>query len=166
MHKIPIWPWQARLQSSSGYLIYAGTSDTLGNRDETALLLGHSRWIFGAIFLAEAVSTESLKTIGAFLESVTVDFLYYQPEQLSERLQNIDLSTPDQTVADWFGLFFPDEPALKDVSNLELRIQLDTFHQRRIVWLIQNTLIKIEYTFRQNIKRRFTGLYSYLNIAV
>lgn len=117
---------KARLQAPPDHLIYAGTSATLGNSQDTEPLREYARQIFGSPFPADSVITENRQSVGAFLEDATVDYMYQQPERLQERLQNTDLSAPDQAVAAWFGLFFPDAPAPTDVNSLEWRIQLGT----------------------------------------
>ena len=115
---------KARLQAPAEHLIYAGTSATLGNSADTAPLREYARQIFGSSFPPDSVITENRQSVGAFLEDATVDYMYQQPERLRERLQNIDLGAPDQAVAAWFGLFFPDEPTPLDVNSLEWRIHL------------------------------------------
>ncbi len=115
---------KARLQAPADHLIYAGTSATLGNSADTAPLREYARQIFGAPFPPDSVITENRQTVGAFLEDATVDFMYQQPDRLRERLQNVDLNAPDQAVAAWFGLFFPEAPTPEDVNDLEWRIHL------------------------------------------
>ena len=115
---------KARLHAPPDHLIYAGTSATLGNSADTASLREYARQIFGAPFPPESVITENRQSAGTFLEDATVDFMYQQPERLRERLLHADLTAPDQAVAAWFVLFFPDQPAPKDVKDLDWRIHL------------------------------------------
>ena len=117
---------KARLKSPADHLIYAGTSATLGNSADTAPLREYARQIFGAPFHQDSVVTENRQSVGAFLEDATVDYMYQQPERLRERLKDVNISTPGQAVAAWFGLFFPDEPTPSDVNSLEWRIHLGT----------------------------------------
>lgn len=115
---------KARLQSPKAHLIYAGTSATMGNNADTSALREYARQIFGTPFAEDSVITENRQSVGAFLEHATVDYMYQQPEQLRERLLDIDISAPQQAVEAWFGLFFPDEPTPTDVNDLEWRIRL------------------------------------------
>lgn len=117
---------KARLQAPADHLIYAGTSATLGNSQDTAPLREYARQIFGSNFPPESVIIENRQSVGTFLEDATVDYMYQQPERLRERLNNADINAPDQAVIAWFGLFFPDEPEPTDVNALEWRIHLGT----------------------------------------
>ena len=142
---------KARLQAPADHLIYAGTSATLGNSQDTAPLREYARQIFGSAFPPDSVITENRQSVGAFLEDATVDFMYQQPERLRERLQNTDLSAPDQAVVAWFGLFFPEEPAPSDVNALEWRIHL-------------GTLLKSHQLFVNLLKHLKDGVVSYTDL--
>jgi DEAD/DEAH box helicase domain-containing protein len=142
---------KARLQAPTDHLIYAGTSATLGNSQDTAPLREYARQIFGSAFPSDSVITENRQSVGAFLEDATVDFMYQQPERLRERLQNTDLSAPDQAVVAWFGLFFPEEPAPSDVNALEWRIHL-------------GTLLKSHQLFVNLLKHLKDGVVSYTDL--
>jgi len=117
---------KARLKAPSDHLIYAGTSATLGNSADTAPLCEYARQIFGVPFSPESVITENRQSVGTFLEDATVDYMFQPPERLRERLQTSDISSPEQAVSAWFGLFFPDERPPEDVKSLAWRIQLGT----------------------------------------
>jgi len=142
---------KARLQAPADHLIYAGTSATMGNSQDTAPLREYARQIFGSAFPPESVITENRQSVGTFLEDATVDYMYQQPERLRERLQNTDLSAPDQAVIAWFGLFFPEEPAPSDVNALEWRIHL-------------GTLLKSHQLFVNLLKHLKDGVVSYTDL--
>jgi DEAD/DEAH box helicase domain-containing protein len=142
---------KARLQAPADHLIYAGTSATLGNSQDTEPLREYARQIFGAPFPPDSVITENRQSVGAFLEDATVDYMYQQPERLRERLHDVNLGAPDQAVAAWFGIFFPDEPTPADVNNLDWRIHL-------------GTLLKSHQLFVNLLKHLKGGVVSYADV--
>ena len=126
---------RARLKTSTGHLICAGTSATLGGSSDTAALRDYARQIFGAPFGPESVVTENRQSVGTFLEDAMVDFMFQNRPDLVDALDSTRFKTPADAVAGWFGLFFPDEPAPADVMDVAWRIGLGECLKRHILFV-------------------------------
>ncbi|TCP15937.1 DEAD/DEAH box helicase [Simplicispira metamorpha] len=108
---------RARLKIPAGHLICAGTSATLGGSSDTAPLRDYARQIFGVAFDEDAVVTESRQSVGAFLEEATVDYMFTFRPELEAALDARQYASPEQAVAAWFTLFFPEEVVPEDVRE-------------------------------------------------
>ena len=126
---------RARLKSPEGHLVCAGTSATLGGSSDTGALRDYARQIFGAPFSPESVIAENRQSVGVFLEDAMVDFMFQNRSDLVAVLDSTRFKTPEDAVAGWFGLFFPDEPTPADVKNVAWRIQLSDYLKRHILFV-------------------------------
>lgn len=115
---------RARLKTPEGHLVCAGTSATLGGSSDTTALRDYARQIFGVPFPPESVITENRQSVGVFLEDATVDFMFQHRPDLAQALDPARFRTPEQAVAGWFSLFFPDEPTPPDVKDTAWRLRL------------------------------------------
>jgi DEAD/DEAH box helicase domain-containing protein len=115
---------RARLKTPANHLICAGTSATLGGASDTTPLQDYARQVFGVPFDEAAVVTESRQSVGAFLEDAMVVYMFAFRPELAALLDATQYASPEAAVADWFALFFPDEPMPPDVGALEWRQQL------------------------------------------
>jgi len=98
---------RARLQVPEGHLICAGTSATLGGTSDTAPLREYARQVFGVPFAADAVVTETRRSVDAFLGDATVDHMFMWRPELDALLAPSLYATPAHAVQAWFGVFFP-----------------------------------------------------------
>jgi len=126
---------RARLKTPVGHLVCAGTSATLGGSSDTAALRDYARQIFGAPFSPESVITENRQSVGVFLEDAMVDFMFQARLDLPVVLDSTGFKSPEDAVAGWFGLFFPDEPAPSDVKDMAWRIKLGDYLKRHILFV-------------------------------
>ena len=126
---------RARLKTPDGHLICAGTSATLGGASDTTDLRDYARQIFGAPFSVDSVVTENRQSVGAFLEDAMVDFMFQHRADLGAVLDTARFGKPEEAVAAWFEVFFPDEPKPLDVLDTTWRIQLSDFLKRHILFV-------------------------------
>jgi DEAD/DEAH box helicase domain-containing protein len=133
---------RARLKTPVGHLVCAGTSATLGGSSDTAALRDYARQIFGAPFTPESVITENRQSVGVFLEDAMVDFMFQGRADLAAVLDSASFKTPQDAVAGWFGLFFPEEPVPSDVKDVAWRIQLSDYLKRHILFVNLLKLLK------------------------
>jgi DEAD/DEAH box helicase domain-containing protein len=126
---------RARLKTPAGHLVCAGTSATLGGSSDTAALRDYARQIFGAPFTPESVITENRQSVGVFLEDAMVDFMFQNRPDFAAVLDSTRFKTPQEAVAGWFGLFFPDETSPSDVKDVAWRIQLSDYLKRHILFV-------------------------------
>ena len=108
---------RARLRIPVGHLIFAGTSATLGGAADTGPLRDYARQIFGVAFGADAVVTENRESVGTFLDSAMVNYMFTFRPELAPALDARRYASPEAVVAAWFGLFFPDEAPPDDVRD-------------------------------------------------
>lgn len=126
---------RARLKTPDGHLICAGTSATLGGASDTSALRDYARQIFGAPFAVDSVVTEDRQSVGTFLEDAMVDFMFQHRADLSAVLDTARFGKPEEAVAAWFGVFFPDEPSPANVQDTAWRIQLSDLLKRHILFV-------------------------------
>ncbi|MDP1998122.1 MAG: DEAD/DEAH box helicase, partial [Rhodoferax sp.] len=126
---------RARLKTPPEHLICAGTSATLGGSSDTTALRDYARQIFGASFGPESVVIENRQSVGVFLEDAFVEFMFQSPPDLVAILDSAQFKTPAKAVANWFALFFPDEPQPVDVLDVRWRIQLSDCLKRHILFV-------------------------------
>ena len=124
-----------RLKTPDGHLVCAGTSATLGGSSDTVALRDYARQIFGAPFGPESVITENRQSVGVFLEDAMVDFMFQNRPEFAALLDSTRFKNPEDAVAGWFGLFFPDEPAPSEVKDVAWRIQLSDYLKRHILFV-------------------------------
>lgn len=115
---------RARLKAPEGHLICAGTSATLGGSSDSAPLRDYARQIFGVPFDADSVVTEDRQTVGAFLEDAMVEYMFAFRTELADGLDPARYESPEQAVAAWFTVFFPDCDPPADVTDLAWRLEL------------------------------------------
>lgn len=115
---------RARLQVPPEHLICAGTSATLGGASDTAPLRDYARKIFGVPFAEDAVVTESRQTVGAFLEDAMVEYMFAFRAEEASKLDPAAYATPEEAIAAWFAVFFPDLHAPADVADAKWREEL------------------------------------------
>lgn len=133
---------KARLKMPDEHLICTGTSATLGNSSDTGALRDYARQVFGASFDPASVITENRLSVGAFLDDVTVDFMFQSAPDLVAKLDPAQFRTPIQAVAAWFPLFFPDEPAPADAMDQAWRVQLGDCLKRHQLFVNLIRLLK------------------------
>lgn len=126
---------RARLKTPEGHLLCTGTSATLGGSSDTTELREYARKIFGVPFGPDSVVTENRQSVGAFLEDAMVDFMFQNRPDLAAVLDSTSFRNPEEAVAGWFGVFFPDEPQPADVSDMGWRIQLSDYLKRHILFV-------------------------------
>lgn len=126
---------RARLKVPDGHLICAGTSATLGNSQDTTALRDYARQIFGANFLPDSVVTEARRSVVDFLEDATIEHLLQPRSDFAEVLNPARYRTQEEAVAAWFGVFFPEQPAPKDVGDTDWRINLGKLLKEHVLFV-------------------------------
>jgi DEAD/DEAH box helicase domain-containing protein len=133
---------RARLKVPAGQLICAGTSATLGGASDTQPLREYAGQIFGEVFDADAVVTESRLSVGAFLEDAMVDYMFVWRPELEAVLEPARHRSPQAAVQAWFALFFPDEPQPASVDDVAWRQGLGQLLRRHQLFVNLLKLLK------------------------
>jgi DEAD/DEAH box helicase domain-containing protein len=133
---------RARLKIDSKHLICTGTSATLGGGSDTAPLREYARQVFGVPFEPDSVVVESRQSVGVFLEDAMVDFMFSFHREWMEALDPARYRSPENAVAAWFGLFFPDEASPADVSDCAWRKTLGSLLKRHQLFVNLLKLLK------------------------
>ena len=131
---------RARLKVPPAQWICVGTSATLGEGDASgdAPLRDYAHQIFNSAFPAGSVVTEYRDSVADFLGNNTVEHVLQPTEDFVARLDPASYPTVEATIAGWFVLLLPDQPAPKDVSTPVWRQHLGDELKRHI--LVQNLL--------------------------
>lgn len=114
---------RARLGTPEGHLICVGTSATLGDGD-TGPLRDYAGQVFASEFPEASVITETRDSAAEFLGDQPIVHFMEGRADLAQALDPASHAGPAASVAAWFRLFFPGEPAPENVEDLAWRQQL------------------------------------------
>lgn len=131
---------RARLDVPNEHLIFAGTSATLGDANDTSGLRDYARQITGASFPPESVITENRKSVAEFLGDATIEHVFQAHVELTEILNPSGYNSQEDAVKAWHDLFFPNLPAATEVTSTAFRAQLG---QSLKTHLLTHNLLKL-----------------------
>lgn len=114
---------KARLKTSRELLIPVGTSATLGSGEESEELLAYAGKIFQADFSKDSVIGEERQDRNAFRGDLTIDYQFFPPEDVAERLQPENHAGIPDYIRAQFSLLFSEEPPA-DISDPQWRRSL------------------------------------------
>jgi DEAD/DEAH box helicase domain-containing protein len=143
---------RARLKSPDGHIICAGTSATLGGASDTSPLRSYAKQVFGVPFDEPSVITEDRQSVGVFLDDSTVDYVFPALENPASALDATQFTSPEEAVAAWYRLFFPDLPLPVNVNDLTWRIQLGEQLKRHQLFVNLLKLVKGQVVHYEDLK--------------
>ncbi len=133
---------RARLEVPKDHVVCVGTSATLGGTSDAAPLREYARQLFASPFPASSVVTENRLSVAEFIGEATIEHVLQPRTDLPQVLDATRYARPEEAVAAWFAVFFPDQPAPPDVRDPAWRVELGERLKRHLLFVNLLKLMK------------------------